>query len=191
MSKVPFVHSGYERKENDDYQTVDKRCVQALIQSTSVGGKMIDICGSHGSSIVNILLQEGFGYAYAAPEAFVKHEGFDWIVTNPPYDRRVVDKYIEHSLAHIQKNLVYGAAFLMRANWDFASSRTKFFDHGLYAGQIRMRFRPWWTEERTAQPIHNYVWHIWSCNVCEEGPIIKYWPTANIKESTKFEFQVK
>lgn len=189
MSKVPFVHSGYERKENDDYQTVDKRCVLALMQSTSVGGKMIDICGSHGSSIVNTILQEGYGYAFAAPEAFGKHEGFDWIVTNPPYDRRVVDKYVEHALAHLEQNLVFGAAFLMRANWDFASTRAKFFDSDLYAGQVRMRFRPWWTEERTAQPIHNYVWHLWTRIPNGEPPFIIYWPKPTIKESTKFNFQ--
>jgi hypothetical protein len=30
-----------------------------------------------------------------------------------------------------------------------------------YYGQIKMLFRPWWSEDHSAQPIHNYVWHIW------------------------------
>lgn len=28
--------------------------------------------------------------------------------------------------------------------------------------QIKLRFRPWWSESREAQPIHNYVWQVWS-----------------------------
>lgn len=187
MSKVPFVHSGYERKENDDYQTVDKRCVLALVESVPLWGSIIDMCGSHGSGIVNTL-KEYQHDAYAAPEAFVKHEGFEWVVTNPPYDRSIVNKYAEHALAHIENDIIYGAAFLMRANWDFAISRSRLFDTPFYRAQVRMRFRPWWTEERTAQPIHNYVWHVWTKN---EGvkPEIIYWPQQARKESTKFNFQ--
>jgi hypothetical protein len=46
------------------------------------------------------------------------------------------------------------------------------FDHPYYYGQIKLRFRPWWSEERTAQPIHNYVWHVWRWN--EAGPRVLY-----------------
>lgn len=189
MTKVPFVHSGYERKENDDYQTIDKRCVLALVESVPLWGSSVDICGSHGSGIVTAL-QEYRHDATAAPEAFVIHEGFDWIVTNPPYDRRFVNKYVEHALAHLEKGLVVGAAFLLRANWDFASSRARLFDNDFYSGQVRMRFRPWWTEERTAQPIHNYVWHIWEkpTDRQTEQKII-YWPKSASNQSTKFNFQ--
>ena len=45
---------------------------------------------------------------------------------------------------------------------------------GLYRGQTRMRFRPWWSGDRKAQPIHNYVWHVWAPGVGE--PVIRYWP---------------
>ncbi len=192
MSNVPFVHSGYERKENDDYQTVDKRCVLALVESVPLFGECVDICGSHGSGIVNAL-REYRHDAYAAPEAFARHEEYEWIVTNPPYDRKVVNKYVEHALAHVQEGLVVGAAFLMRANWDFAASRAKFFDSPLYAGQVRMRFRPWWTEERSAQPIHNYVWHIWEQPTrprAVEQKII-YWPRHASNTLPKFQFQSK
>jgi len=189
---TPYVHSGYARKENDDYQTVDERCVTALVDTLKTSdlwlmetSKIIDICGSHGSGIVRSLSNLGYN-ASAAPEAFVAHTA-DWIITNPPYDRAIVDKYVGHVLGHIDSGYVKHAAFLMRSNWDMAQSRADFFDNIYYHGQIRMRFRPWWSEERKAQPIHNYVWHIWSeepqvClyDRCERniGPRIYYWPLS-------------
>jgi hypothetical protein len=36
------------------------------------------------------------------------------------------------------------------------------FESPFYFGQIKLLFRPWWSEERKSQPIHNYVWHIWT-----------------------------
>ncbi len=145
--------------------------------------KIIDICGSHGSGIVRSLSSLGYN-ASAAPEAFAQHKA-DWIITNPPYDRVIVDKYVCNALAHVETHAVNHAAFLMRANWDRARSRAAFFDSPYYHGQIRMRFRPWWSEERKAQPIHNYVWHIWSWEQpgrAEDypgaaiNPEVYYWP---------------
>lgn len=193
MTKVPYVHSGYDRKENDDYQTVDGRCVQALVDSLrgspvwlAKNHAIVDMCGSHGSGIIRALATQGYAKVWAAKEAFERHET-DWIITNPPYDRAIVDKYARHALKQIEEGEVYGAAFLMRANWDMARSRAPLFESPFYHGQIRMRFRPWWSEDRKAQPIHNYVWHIWyveqHMNTLENEdriarPQIYYWPLA-------------
>jgi hypothetical protein len=172
-----FVHSGYARKAGDNYQTVDERCVQALVESIDLQGKLIDICGAQGSAIVNQLQANGYD-AEGAPQAFVHHQ-CNWIVTNPPYELNIVDKFIEHALAHVVAGEALGACFLMRASWDFSQRRSKFFDHPIYEGQVRMRFRPWWTESRVAQPMHNYVWHIWSKRQQRENnPTIIYWPKS-------------
>lgn len=177
MSKVPFVHSGYERKENDDYQTIDPRCVDALVQSVALCHYITDICASHGSSILARLAVHGFENLKGMEDAFAPFVGGNWIVTNPPYDRKIVNSFISRALNLIKNEKTYGACFLMRANWDLASSRAKFFDNPLYYGQVRMRFRPWWSEERKAQPIHNYVWHVWHRGYKEQsGPRIMYWP---------------
>ncbi len=183
---VPFVHSNYERKENDDYQTIDERCVTALldtfnIQSNLFVGKyheITDICGSHGSGIINTLLKKGFINAICEDDAFSSEITGDWVITNPPYDRKIVNSYVEHCFKLMDSKKIYAAAFLMRANWDMAQSRSHLFDNDKYYGQIRMRFRPWWSEERKAQPIHNYVWHIWT-NGNNKTPTIHYWPKGN------------
>jgi hypothetical protein len=174
---IPYVHSGYERKENDDYQTLDKRCVTALLQSCSgvlPSDICTDICGSHGSGIVRHLQEAGYTAQFLT-DAFTQDVPKGWIITNPPYERRIVDSYVERALSLCRDGKVNGAFFLMRANWDFAASRKHLFDNEHYSGQIRMRFRPWWTEERKAQPIHNYVWHIWTA-VPKTRPTIMYWP---------------
>lgn len=179
MNTVPYVHSNYERKENDDYQTIDPRCVDALVQSIPLCDYITDICASHGSGILARLKDHGFSGLRGMADAFGPYAGGNWIVTNPPYDRKIVDSFVLHALDLIKKKQAYGACFLMRANWDLASSRAWLFDNTLYYGQVRMRFRPWWSEERKAQPIHNYVWHIWnSSHKCEGGPRIVYWPKA-------------
>lgn len=183
---VPYVHSGYARKENDDYQTIDGRCIDALAETIFLDGKIVDICASHGSGIVSRLVEKGYN-AEGSPQAFNVLEDAKWIVTNPPYDRAIVDRYAEHAIAHVQAKKVFGAVFLMRANWDMASSRARLFDTPFYKGQIRMRFRPWWSEERKAQPIHNYVWHIWANGF--SASLIHYWPTKKSGPLPNFEFQ--
>lgn len=192
MTNVHFGNSGYARKAGDNYQTIDPRCTQALAETLAaqgfeLNGRIVDICGAQGSQIVDQLQKLGYD-ANAVSEAFVHHEA-DWIVTNPPYARAVVDKFIEHALAHVQSGSCFGAAFLMRDSWDFSSGRTAFFDSPLYAGQIKMRFRPWWTESRVAQPMHNYVWHIWSQGLFSgnENPSTLYWPKKALAD-TKFRF---
>jgi hypothetical protein len=184
MSNV-YVNSGYARLENDNYQTVDSRCVESFVKGFFLDHikngdynsmpTIVDMCGSHGSGIVRDFQNLGFKASYLE-NAFVPIYA-DWIVTNPPYDRKVVDKFANHALNSISKGNVLGAAFLMRANWDFAMTRADLFDRKEYYGQIRMRFRPWWTEERKAQPIHNYVWHIWmNVDMFSGEPKIIYHP---------------
>ena len=66
----------------------------------------------------------------------------------------MVDKIANATVARVRSGQVLGAALLMRANWDCeaASASVRVPE---YAGQTRMRFRPWWSQERKAQPIHN------------------------------------
>ena len=56
---VPFVHSNYERKAEDDYQTIDTRCFEALLGTWTIVDPIVDCCASHGSGIVDTL--EGHG----------------------------------------------------------------------------------------------------------------------------------
>ena len=101
----------------------------------------------------------------------------DWIVTNPPYKRGLVDEIARQAVHHCQQGQVQGVALLMRPIWDLAACRTGLFDLSLYRGQTRLQFRPWWSEERKAQPIHNFVWHVWAQG--EGDPVVKYWPPSS------------
>jgi hypothetical protein len=170
----PYVHSNYERKADDDYKTVDPRCVRALIDKVYISrqSRIVDCCSLNGSAIIDELRNLDY-IAFGAIEAFSYPEA-DWIVTNPPYKRDVVDEILWHQVYRVSLGDVEGFAALLRNNFDFAKSRYSMFTDPNYCGQIHMMFRPWWSEEKKHQPIHNYVWHIWGKRVSEE-PFVRYW----------------
>jgi hypothetical protein len=179
-AKVPFVHSNYERRPDDDYQTIDARCVQALVDTWPVKGAIVDCCAPNGSGIIYALHR--LGHLTACCAASVDSApAADWIVTNPPYLRDVVDRIASGILSEVRSERSTGAALLMRANWDFAARRADLFADPLYRGQTRMRFRPWWSEDRKAQPIHNYVWHVWTLG--EGEPVIRYWSPPCVRSA--------
>jgi hypothetical protein len=170
--KKAYVHSNYERKADDDYQTLDRRCIDALVDCVPMAGDIVDCCSPNGSGIVKFLVERGFR-ARGVGDAFSDFET-DWIVTNPPYDRGLVDKILTEQIVRVQLAEVVGFAALLRNNFDFAKSRYDMFTCKQYHGQIHMMFRPWWSEEKKHQPIHNYVWHVWGKRVSEE-PFVRYW----------------
>lgn len=175
--KVPYVHSNYERIENDDYQTIDKRCVYALNDSIRLSSIICDCCSPNGSGIVDTLNELGF-YAFGVPDAFQENIDAHFIVSNPPYKRGIVDKivYAQINRIGVMGSKVKTVAMLLRNNFAFAKSRWNMFEKNpYYAMEIKMLFRPWWSAERKAQPIHNYVWHIWSASKQQSEPIIRHW----------------
>lgn len=171
---VPYVHSNYERRADDHYPTIDGRCVQALVDTWPISGRIVDCCAPQGSGIVDELRRLGYD-AHAAPEV-VGTAAVDWIVTNPPYKRGLVDEIATTIVDRVRRGRTGGAALLMRANWDLAACRAELFADPLYRGQTRLRFRPWWSEDRKAQPIHSYVFHVWHPGSGE--PVIRYWPKS-------------
>lgn len=168
---VPYVHSNYPRIADDNYQTVDKRCVKALVETIKLDVMVADCCSKNGSGIVRFLRDMGH-HCHEMTDAFESTKA-QWIVSNPPYDRKVVDTIIWAQLARLSSG-VDGVAMLLRNNFDFAKTRYEMFTHPLYWGQIHMMFRPWWSAEKKHQPIHNYVWHIWKAGKYPEK-IVKYW----------------
>ena len=83
---VPFVHSSYERKAEDDYQTIDTRCIEALLDTWTIFDPIVDCCAPHGSGIVDTLRAMGRD-ASGVPDAFGEFAAH-YIVTNPPYGLR-------------------------------------------------------------------------------------------------------
>lgn len=170
---VPYVHSKYERIKDDNYQTVDPRCVRALLDCVIIKGHVVDCCAPNGSAIVDELAKLGVNVD-GAGDAFSDFHA-DWVVTNPPYDRKIVDKILYRQIERVMNKEITGFATLMRSNFDFAKSRFEMFDNTYYAGHVKLMFRPWWSEDKKAQPIHNFVWHIWRNDKMFDLPVVLYW----------------
>lgn len=173
----PYVHSNYERKPDDNYQTIDPRCVQALIDSSTLfhrqGRSIIDCCSNQGSGIVDTLRKFGWIADYCN-DAFDTSICANLNIFNPPYKRILVDKIIWHQIHGLEDGRFDAIAVLVRNNFDFAKSRYGMFTHSMYAEQVHMMFRPYWSTEKKSSPIHNFVWHIWKKD-CSDFPIILYW----------------
>lgn len=178
--KKPYVHSNFSRKEDDNYQTIDPRCVRALVDSVYISRqeRIVDCCSPSGSGIVKELNNLAY-IAYGAEDAFGEIKA-DWIVSNPPYKRGLVDGIIWAQLDRITRGSVFGVAMLLRNNFAFAKSRWDMFENNpYYYGEIKMLFRPIWIEpvpgEKKIEPIHNYVWHIWRKDRPIGLPFIRHW----------------
>lgn len=170
--KNPYVHSNYDRIEDDNYQTIDNRCTYGFLEHFQPAGLSIDVCSPDGSGIINTLLECNFR-AVGISDAFQNNVICEWIVTNPPYKRKLVDEIINRQISRIENKEVFGLACLLRNNFDCAKNRVSMFrDNEFYFGKIQLLFRPWWSLERKAQPIHNYVWHIWTSNIVESPKIM-------------------
>lgn len=159
--REPFVHSNFDRIPDDYYPTIDPRCVYAFLEHFQPKGLCVDICAPSGSGIVNILKESCYD-ARGLSDAFEDDIKAEWIITNPPYDRPLVDNIIKRQIGRIEAGQVSGFAALLRSYFDHAKNRTDIFrDCPYYAGQIKLLFRPWWSDNRQKQPIHNFVWQIW------------------------------
>lgn len=173
MTKVPFVHSNYPRIAGDNYQTIDKRCIYGFLEHFTPQGLCIDVCSPNGSGIVTTLTECGYNAVEYGDALTSKNLHAEWIVTNPPYTRGLVDEIITRQIDRIRIGNIQKLAILLRSNFDFAKGRISLFENKYYYGQIKLRFRPWWSEDRKAQPIHNYIWHIWMAET-DLPPIIMY-----------------
>jgi hypothetical protein len=167
--KIPFVHSGFERREGDFYPTIDRRCVYGLVEHFDfTKSQVVDVCAPDGSGIVDTFKELGY-HAVGLEDAFCSvipnthHAADSWIVTNPPYVRPLVDAIINAQIERVRAGEVTGFAALLRSGFDHAKSRRAMFESDAYFGQIKLCFRPWWSERKKGDngPIHNYVWHLW------------------------------
>jgi len=159
MNKSDIYYSAFERRANDNYPTIDTRIMDGLIANAPVLGKIVDPCAKDGSAIVSYLQLLG-AKAYGLQDAYEDFTA-DCIVTNPPFSKDVVNKIVWRQIENVVNNKAKFFYLLVRINWDFAKTRKAMFDHPYYAGEIKLLFRPWWTEERNQEPKHNYVWHLW------------------------------
>ena len=68
----PFVHSNFERIAQDDYQTIDPRCVYGFLEHFYPMGGCVDVCSPTSSGIVTTLNQYGGIEAKGTDEALAE-----------------------------------------------------------------------------------------------------------------------
>ena len=178
-TKKYFVKSNYERIADDNYQTIDKRCVQGLVDTWNIGSRVVDCCAPNGSGILDTMSELGF-MTFGMDDAFGKVPSYtNWIITNPPYEKSKVDNILNYQIERVQKGEVQGFASLLRATFDFAKKRKEMFQLNPYFhGRTNLCFRPIWVEpipgEKRVEPIHSYSWFIWK-NEPTKLKQLKYW----------------
>jgi len=97
-----FVKSNYERHVSDHYPTIDKRCTFGLLEHVKPTRLCVDVCAPNGSGIVDTL-QECGCRATCAGDAFADKIRAQWVVTNPPYERPLVDQIIQRQIQRIEE----------------------------------------------------------------------------------------
>lgn len=173
-----FVRSGRERIADDNYQTVDDRCMDAFYHWFNVSsGTVIDCCSPNGSGILRWFDANTQAHTCDVLDAFSKDYYCDWNIFNPPYKRGIVDRIILAQIEGLKSGKTrVGCAALLRTGFDHAKTRKNMFENEpTYAGQIKMTFRPIWFEGGDSTPIHNYVWHIWTSENLGISPRVWYW----------------
>lgn len=173
--------SSFERTEFDAYFTLDSEMsVKALVETCFIDPKLDTILepAAGRGHLVAELRRRGFT---AAGSDLVKHDDplvtdirtsvdlaqitesdlrrYSAVVTNLPYDMQ--DELLEKLLRAAHKSGVK-VATLTRASWHIASSRASLVHNNpFFLGVAHLPRRPWWSEERTASPRHEFVWCLW------------------------------
>lgn len=174
--------SSHERLAFDAYFTLDaKMSVQALLDTGFISPRLDRILepAAGRGHLVAELRRRGFN-VYATD--LVKHDDplvpdiytgvdlaaitedalrrYSAVVTNLPYDTQ--DELLERLLSRAHRVGV-SVATLTRASWHIAAARKSLVhDNPFFLGVAHLPRRPWWSEERTASPRHEFVWCIWS-----------------------------
>jgi len=164
-----YALSSYPRFEDDHYPTIDDRCMQALQGTWILETPAIDVC--HGKEPTPLLPATNGDLN----DIFQHPQKWKTIITNPPYKRPLVDNLLDECHRHLDEGRVNMLCILMRTAFDHAKTRQHLFKSKHYAGQTKMLFRPIWIAgEVKAQPIHNYVWHVFRRGHNGE-PVVRYW----------------
>ena len=170
-----FLKSRFDRRKNDDYKTIDERCLSALLSCWHIPPPVWEPCSTEGSAIADQLEGRGIDAVTTADAFGEVPSGVRSIVTNPPYKRGLVDKIIGRLSSEVGgENGITAAAFLVRSQWDHAKSRETILSSPFFACLLRLRFRPWWSEERVATPNHDHQWVIFDTGAKNNTPIVKW-----------------
>lgn len=170
--------SGYERKDNDSYETpewVTMALLNAGLRKPNVvwepacgTGKIAKVLGLLDAHIETSDITDGKDFIATPPPV-----GCDCIITNPPY--RCGDSFIRKALTDTV--FTQGTvAMLLRVDYDSAKGRRELFaNHIAFSRKLVLTKRIRWFEGTKGSPSYNHAWFIWDWR--HKGPAtLEYGP---------------
>lgn len=184
--------SGFARTELDAYFTLDAHmCIDALLDAYPLPRETIILEPAAGRGhLVAELRDRAFKVVacdladHANPlidDIKSDHDIFniedlapyDAIITNLPYDTQ--DKLLGHLLPIAARSNTF-VATLTRAAWHIAARRSDLVHNNKnFSGVVHLPRRPWWSDDRTSSPRHDFVWNVWAAQPrVTDRPAIHY-----------------
>ena len=110
-------------------------------------------------------------------------DGFDWVITNLPYE--ALEELATHLIDLAARRC--SVALLTRAEWMGPKARAKLVHaHPRFAGAVMLTTRPRWVErsQDSASPRHNFAWCVWSATPRVGDPWLRF--TGRASEARLF-----
>jgi hypothetical protein len=168
----------FERIEGDGYMTPDAPwIVPALLRSVPIRGRVLEPAAGRGHlslelhraglEVVSFDLRRYESPLVANIEigdirTLMTLEGFNWVVTNLPYEH--ITELATH-LIELGARSKCGVALLVRSEWIVPKARCKLIhEHPNFSGVVMLTARPRWVPigPDSESPRHNFCWAVWS-----------------------------
>lgn len=183
--------SEFERLDNDAYFTLEAgMCVEALLSAQLIPptDRVYEIAAGRGHLMAELTAQgySVFGsdlVAHKDPLADIvtpinileikSLKNWDAVITNLPY--LIQDRLLEHLLPIAARDNCK-VAILTRAPWHLAQKRRALV-HGNrnFIGIVHLPRRPYWSEQRSSSPRHDFVWNVWGGEPrASRNPVLYY-----------------
>lgn len=171
--------SGYDRKENDLYETPAwvtnallphlPRWPRGIFEPASGGGKIVEALRVHFDKVIGVDKSNGHDFLMLTNV----DASTDTIITNPPFN--LATEFIQHSL-ELMKPRRGVVAMLLRTDFDHAATRANLFQHSdAFCKKVVLTKRIRWFENTTGSPSMNHAWFIWDWRH-EGAPTLAYGP---------------
>jgi hypothetical protein len=171
-------NSGYQRKEGDQYETpgwvthaliphLPRRPIRVW-EPAAGSGKMVDVLRASGLAV------DGSDIATGTDFLNSQKNGFDAIITNPPYS--LAAAFIDHALDLTSPRGMI--AMLLRTDFDHAKTRQRLFSQcTAFAKKLVLTKRIVWFEGGKKGPSFNHAWFVWDWR--HNGPPVLAYHQAN------------
>lgn len=195
MSDVAMLTDPNANRADLDAYFTERWCVEALLrrlpEATLRRGTIWEPAAGDGAivrplrdaeAIVFASDIEFYGFGLTAKSDFFAYDeappGVTGIITNPPYQKDVIDRWCRHSL-YLMKRRGGFVCLLMRNEFDCAKGRRDIFeDCPAYTAKLILTKRPRWNwpgkTKDTASPRHNYAWYVWDWSARPAPPVVLY-----------------